>query len=331
MSLLSVSLPRPVDVVRWLVASQAQDFSGAKWALGLRTPGLSDADVEREFDQGAFLRTHVLRPTWHFVCPEDLRWLLALSAPRVHARTAPQYRRLGLDARRLARGTQVIARALEGGRHATRDQLRQALARARLPLENQPLAHLLMHAELEAVVTSGPRAGKQQTYALVEERVPPGRKLARDEALVELAGRWLAGRAPATAQDFANWSGLTVREARAALAAVSPEPPRASPAKLPRAHLLSIFDEYLSSYKDRSAICEPAFARRLYGMGSAHLYVLIVDGKVAGSWKRSVAEGVVAVRVTAFRALTRAEERAVAAAAGRYARYLGCELELAIA
>ena len=326
------ALARAVDVVRWLVASQAQDFAGAKWALGLRTRGDDDAAVEAAFDRGDFLRTHVMRPTWHFVAQEDLRWLLGLTAPRVHAVNAHRYRALGLDAATLTAGATALARALEGGRHLTRDELRQALARAGIATDGQRMAHLLLYAELEAVVVSGPRRGKQFTYALFDERAPRARPLGREEALCELARRYLQSRAPATAQDFAKWSGLTVADARRGLgSAPAPAGRRAGKQRRgPVAHLLSIYDEYLSSYRDRSALCQPAYGKRLVGQGSALAYVFLIDGWVAGTWRRELGRRAVNLQLTPFRRLAAAEARAVRAAAARFVRFQGAEHELVL-
>jgi len=332
-----------VEVVRWLVASQAQDFSGAKWALGLRARGADDAAVEAEFDHGAILRTHLMRPTWHFVTQEDLRWMLALTAPRVHAANGPRYRALGLDAATVSKATGVLARALEGGRQLTRDELRAVLARARIDTGGQRMAYILMHAELDAVICSGPRRGKQFTYALLEERAPRARRLSRADALAELARRYFHSRGPATVQDFAKWSGMTVADARAGAEAAAPRlrqvgaggaacwsgppAPRGRGAR-PTAHLLSIYDEYISSYRDRSAICEPAHARRLLGMGAALGYVVVVDGRIAGTWKRTLEKETVRIQLTPFRRLDRAEQAAVATAATRYTAFLGPERAL---
>ena len=150
-------LNRAVDVVRWLVASQAQDYAGAKWALGLRMRGATDAAVEEEFTNGAILRTHVMRPTWHFVAREDIRWLLELTAPRVHAARASRYRQLELDARTLRKANAALRRALKGGEHLNREELRQVLGRARIgALDGQRTAHILAHAELEALTARSP-------------------------------------------------------------------------------------------------------------------------------------------------------------------------------
>jgi hypothetical protein len=340
-------LKRPIDVVRWLVASQAQDFAGAKWSLGLRASAANDADVEREFNEGAFLRTHMMRPTWHFVAQEDIRWMLALTAPRVNLMNAHQYRKVGLDGATLRKATAILTRALEGGRHLTRDELRELLARARIGTEEQRMAYMLMHAELDAAICSGPRRGKQFTYALLDERAARARVLSREDGLVELADRYFVSRGPATVQDFAKWSGLTVADARRGLEAVAPKlrhqvvdgttywscvsVPRAL--RPSRCHFLSIYDEYISSYRDRRAICEPAYATKLVAKGNALAYVLLVDGRIAGTWKRSFSGRTVHIQVTPFRKLARAEKHAVAAAAERFMSFQGDEhaLELTIA
>src|SRR5262245_32076540 len=161
---------QPADVVRWLGAVQAQAFDAAKWALGLRLQdGAADREIDRAFDEGRILRTHVMRPTWHFVTPEDIRWLSELTAPRVHRVMSTYNRQLGLEAGSLARATAVIERGLRDRRYLTRSELGEHLARAGLAFDSVRLAHLAMHAELEGIICSGPRRGKQFTYALVAE------------------------------------------------------------------------------------------------------------------------------------------------------------------
>src|SRR5262245_33488690 len=337
-------MERAADVVRWLVASQAQDFAGAKWALGLRTTGAADADVERDFDRGRFLRTHMMRPTWHFVAPEDLRWMQALTAPRVDAVSAPRYRQLGLDAATFRETNALIGRALRGGQQLTRDELGLRLARAGIEAPTgERLAYIMMRAELDALVCSGARRGKQFTYALVDERVPRARALSREDALVELASRYFRSRGPATARDFAKWSGLAAADARRGLEAVrsslrrdvvdgetywsaegaAPPRPRA-----PGAHLLSVYDEYFSSYRNRSAICDPAYAERLAGMDNGLGYVVLADGRIAGTWRRTIDRSAVGLQVTIFRRLSGPERRAVESAAARFHRFLGGERAL---
>jgi hypothetical protein len=228
--------------------------------------------------------------------------------------------------------------ALRGGRNLTRDEIREALERSGIAVgEGLRLTYILMHAELEGLLCSGPRRGKQFTYALLAERAPAARVLGRDEALAELAGRYFHSRGPATVYDFAKWSGLTLTQARQGLEAVKAglSQERAGGESLwfaavepvtsqePRdSHLLSIYDEYISSYKDRSAIVSDAHAARLVAAGSALYYVIVIAGWIAGMWRRSINKDVVHIDIDAYRSLSQAEWRTVRDAAGRYAAFL---------
>ena len=176
----------PGEVVAWLGAVQAQDFAAAKWALGLRLARSTDAAIEKAFDEGEILRAHAMRPTWHFLAPRDIRGLQALTAPRAQAANAAGYRRLELDDKLLARCRRVITGALRGGRRLTRAELRVRLAEKGIQTSGQRLAYILMHAEFEALICSGPRKGRQFTYALLEERAPRSSVLPPEEALA----RW---------------------------------------------------------------------------------------------------------------------------------------------
>ncbi|TMF51214.1 MAG: winged helix DNA-binding domain-containing protein [Chloroflexi bacterium] len=213
---------KPSDVVQWLGAVQAQDFAGAKWALGLRIEGATDESIERAFADGTILRTHVMRPTWHFVSPADIRWMLALTAPRVNAANAYYYRRLELDEAIFTRSNAALVKALQGGKQLTRAELVSALRQAGIAADDLlRFAHIIMHAELDGIICSGARRGKQFTYALLEERAPQARTLERNEALAEFARRYFTSHGPATLQDFVWWSGLSAADARAGLAMVT--------------------------------------------------------------------------------------------------------------
>jgi hypothetical protein len=328
---------KPRDVVDWLVGVQAQDYFGAKWALGLRLQNAHDIDIDRAFNEGAILRTHVMRPTWHFVTPADIRWLLALTAPRVHAVNAHRYRELGLDDATLKRGHKVLGKALRG-HHLTREELGAPLEKAGIAeAEGQRLAYLVMHAELEGLICSGPRRGKQFTYALLEERVPHVAELTRDEALATLIRRFFAGHGPATVRDCAKWSGLSSADVKRGLAAAkdrlqhetlygeeywfesSVAPIRqASPA----AYLLSVYDEYIIGYHDRSLIATPEVAAQLFTMGAALTYVMVIDGQIVGNWRRTLNKETVTIEIKPFRRLTKAEQRTIAAAVQGYGEFL---------
>ena len=164
-------LAEPCAVVAWLGVVQSQDYPAAKWAVGQRVQDATDTAIEQAFREGAILRTHVLRPTWHFVLPADIRWMLALTAPRVHAAMAYNYRLLELDDALFAESQAVLAKALQGGRQLTRPELVSALQQAGFAADNLRLSHLLIRAELDGLICSGARRGKQHTYALLDERV----------------------------------------------------------------------------------------------------------------------------------------------------------------
>ncbi|MCI0695378.1 winged helix DNA-binding domain-containing protein [candidate division KSB1 bacterium] len=327
----------PGEVVAWLGAVQAQDFAAAKWALGLRMQQATDNDIENAFNDGAILRTHVMRPTWHFVVPPDIRSLLALTAPRVHAINAHMYSKLELDDDLLSRCHAVFTKALRGKKFLTRSELANHLAENRIKAAGLRLAYMIMHAELEALICSGPRRGKQFTYALLEERAPQTKKLRRDEALAQWTLKYFIGHGPAQLKDFAWWSGLTLQDAQQGLdvAALqlaheiidgntywfSPNAKTAKP-KTPAALLLSIYDEYTIAYKDRSALGGEQYSEGLLAMGNALTSVLILDGKIAGTWKRVIKKGKVEITTNPFRSLRKEEREAVKAAAFGYGEFL---------
>ena len=332
------SFAKPGEVVDWLGAVQAQDYSGAKWALGLRMRSATDTDIDKAFNDGSILRTHLLRPTWHFVRPADIRWMLALTAPRVHAANAYMYRKLDLDDTTFKRSNATLGKALEGGKQLTRDELRITLQDTGIATDDGlRMSYLMMYAELEGIICSGPRRGKQFTYALLEERAPQARTLNREESLVEIARRFFISRGPATTQDFAKWSGLTLADARNGLEAakdgleqetvdgqtywfIRPRAPIL--ATSPTAYLLSVYDEYISGYKDRSAMDGKNLTDLFIAMGNALQYVLILDGQLIGTWKRTLKKDGVMIETNLLIGLTEAETQAVALAAQQYGAFL---------
>lgn len=333
----------PGALVAHFGAVQAQDYPAALWALGQRLPGSTEASLERAFADGAILRTHVLRPTWHFVAPSDIRWLLALSAPRVRQAMASADRALGLDAAFVARSNAGLARALEGGRHLGRTALGQALRQAGLDVpDGRRLAHLMLRAELDGVLCSGPRLGKQLTYALLDERVPAGRPFEREVALAELVRRYVTSHGPATVRDCVWWSGLTAADVRrglelgaAHLSSQSVEgltywfaPPAAPPpASAGDVHLLPNYDEYTVAYRDRDALYDPSAARPGFATTPREDVpfgnVIVLDGRVAGVWKRTRRQDRLVLETRWFTEPTTDQQAAVASATGRYAMFLG--------
>ena len=330
---------KPEDVVRWLGAVQAQDYAAAKWALGLRMQNSTDDLIEQAFTNGTILRTHVMRPTWHFVLPADIRWMLALTAPRVKAAIAYYDRTLGLDDTVFTQSNAVLAKALQGGKQLTRAELFSVLQQAGIATDNlQRIGHIIMRAELDGIVCSGARRGKQFTYALLDERAPQTRTFDRDEALAEFARRYFTSRGPATLQDFVWWSGLTLADARAGLKMVASQltqeviddrtywfSPSTTPAQdlSQTAHLLPNFDEYIVGYTDRSAIFDASHTKKLDPQGNVLFnHTMVLDGRVVGTWKRTLQKDAVIITPSLFTPLNKAETRAFAAAANRYGAFL---------
>jgi winged helix DNA-binding protein len=335
----------PDEAVGWHLAMQAQDYGPAKWSIGQRSTGLTDQDLDEALAAGSIIRTHVLRPTWHFVARDDLRWLLALSGPRVQQGTAGRYRELGLDARTRARAEKVIVSALEGGNRLTRKEIAAVLDDSGIDRSGQRMPYFLSHCELEAVICSGGLAGKQQTYALLDERVPKGRRLDRDEALVELVRRYLTSHGPATVKDMSWWSGLTMTDLRRALELLREEVASetvdgmvlwslASDDSLPRAardaHLLQTYDELGVGYTESRFLGDPSAerARAAWGDRTYPSGVFLLNGRVGGHWRRTIERGSVRVEVHPYQEPKRADVKAIEIAAARLGRFLDLPLTL---
>ncbi len=294
----STTFSKAEELVRCLVAMQAQEYQYAKWAIGLRLPHLSDNDVEQDFNEGKILRIHVLRPTWHFVLPADIRWMLALTAPRVNAVNAYMNRKMELDAQTFRLTNNILEKELRDGKQLTRDKLIKAFARKKIWTDTVRLSCILMHAELDALICSGPRKGNQFTYALLEERAVPSQSKTEDEALFELCQRYFKSRGPATRKDFSTWSGLSMTQVNKALSmnqsAIQKRqfneeeyyfyPPEIE-IKIPkRSWLLPVYDEYVMGYQNRSAISGNLTERASLIFSN----LIITGGKVSGRWKRSM-------------------------------------------
>ncbi|PWC05743.1 winged helix DNA-binding domain-containing protein [Agromyces badenianii] len=336
------------EVVRGFVAVQSQEFVPAQWGLAMRVPAERRpdlAEVSAALDRGEILRTHVLRPTWHFVGPADARWLMELSAERVHRANAIYYRRTGVDGDAATRGLDIVAEALAEA-HRTRAELSAALEVAGQPFTGLAFTYLLMLAELERIAISGAGAGKQRTYAAFDERVPPSAPKTREAALDELAARFIRSRGPVTDRDFSAWSGFTLGDTRQAFAAVGDESggrietvevegathwhdaeatseARAfggSPAGV--VDLLQAYDEYIMGYAAPRAYLQPA-GRAAPVHPEFPLHALMVDGVMAGRWAPTSNGRRAVVKLVPWRAFTPREEQALAASVAEVERFLG--------
>jgi hypothetical protein len=292
---------RPEEILGWFGAMQAQEFAGAKWAFGLRLKDENEGSIDTLFNEGKILRTHLLRPTWHFVLPQDIRWMLALTAPRVHAVNKYYYKKFELDSSLLQRANKVLVTMLRDGKTLTRATLNKALGRGKIKAEGLRLGYIFMQAELEGIICSGPREGKQFTYALLDERVRPSKPMHPEESLAELSKRYFASRGPATMQDFVWWSGLTAAQAKEGVALLDKtfirerlgdqeyilNPPSSrEERKVQTTFLMPDYDEYGISYKDRSALFKNIHESKIdVSTVSSYSHMLIVDGVISGTWK----------------------------------------------
>jgi hypothetical protein len=339
---------KPEEVVRWMGAVQAQDFLYSLWALGLRLPQATEADIKQAIANRAILRTWPMRGTVHFVPAEDAAWMLALLAQRVINRNQAARRKVGLDEELLAKSRDVLTQAL-AGKQLTRKELYAALEAAGITA-NQSTSlgirglHIIGQLALEGLLCFGPRRGKQPTFVLLDEWVANPRKLAGDEALAELAGRYFRSHAPATEYDFAWWAGLPVSDARLAIKLVKPQLEHeiindqsywftgalaAPPELADEAYLLPYLDEYTVAYQDRSALVDPSYAEAINGSSQFGVLgpVIVIGGRVAGGWKRTLRKDRVIIETNPVIPLTPTEEAAIAVAAQRLGSFVGLPVE----
>ncbi|MEV7660229.1 winged helix DNA-binding domain-containing protein [Paenarthrobacter sp. NPDC089316] len=354
----------PGDVVRNLLAVQSQEFAYARWTVAQRTPCGTAADVEQAVSDGTILRTHILRPTWHFVHKDDLGWLMGLSADRLHQGNKGMYRQTGVDQETAARSGRILAAAVAGGAHKTREELAEAMGQAGFPSKGLGFIYHLMHAEISGILVSGPPVRSdggalKQTYALFEERVtgPFTGTLTgadREQALGQLALRYFSSRGPATVKDCAAWSGLTMKDVKLGLTVADEISPgalasasfdgmdfhvaasevasldapheAADGSALPRVDLIQCFDEYVMGYSQ---------SRHYLGGTAPYLpedngpmHVVLLDGSLAGWWRHGFNGGVCELDVRMNRPATRDEQSALETEAARYGRFLGMETKL---
>jgi len=330
--------------VAWLGAVQAQEFGPAKWGLSLRLPETTtDATLDKAFDAGRILRTHVMRPTWHFVRASDIRWMLELTGPRVQRTIANYCRKFGFDSASCLRATSIFERALDR-QSLTRGELNTHLERAGVRAKGISLAMLTIFAELEGVICSGPRRGKNQTYAQLAARAPDAKSLPRDEALAELTSRFFQSHGPATMRDFAWWSGLTMADTkrglemnRAKSVAVNGwtywtvgSAPRGG-TRAGNTHLLPIYDEYLVSYRDRDAVPHgPTVVKSRSRESVTFQHALVIAGQVAGTWRMTKAGDGTAITIFPLRSLTKLERGQIDEAVERYRRFIAVPVAASI-
>ena len=335
---------RPADVVAWLGAIQAQDYLGSLWAVGLRMSNAVEADIERAIADRTIIRTWPMRGTLHFVAAADIRWMLELLTPRIVAGSAQRlHRQSGLDEATFSRSKDLFERALRGGKRLTRNAMYKVLEEDGISTASYRGLHILGRLAQDGFICFGSREGKQQTFALLDEWAPTAKRMERDESLAEIARRYFTSHGPATLQDFAWWSGLTMADARSGIEMAKRRLVQevingqtywlassigAVKDPSPTAYLLPAFDEYTVAYKDRSAMLDPKNTKQV-NSGNGILYpTIVVDGQVVGTWKRKLGKDAIVITPSTFAKLNRAETRSLVEAAGRYGKFLDASVLL---
>jgi hypothetical protein len=336
--LSGTAFTKPEEIVAHLGAMQAQEFSNAKWAVGARLPGATEADVDDAVARRAIVRTWPMRGTLHFVAAADVRWMLALLTPRIIAGTASRQQRLELDDAVFAATRKRLTKWLKGGA-MTREALHAALDRDGIPTANYRGYHILWRHAQEGLICFGPHEGKEPTFVLLDEWIPATKAPERDQALGELARRYFTGHGPATVDDFVWWSGLKVSDAKRGIEAAAPYLAKVescwmakkapAPAVPPRVQFLPGFDEYLLGYRNRDAMLDPKHASKVVPGGNGiFLPMFLLDGRIAGTWKRTVKKKGITVTALPFAPLGKAKLKEAEAALEAYGKFLGLPVAL---
>lgn len=336
-----LSIPRlddPKKVVGWLGAVQAQNYNMAKWAVGMRVKAGNLQIVEKALEKGEILRTHVMRPTWHFVTAEDIRWMLALSADRIRSTNfwLAEDRKLGITESHYRQCNHLLEKILEGHKNLTKEEIRLELNQTDFQADNHKITRFLMHAETEGLICSGADKNQKPTYALLEERVPSVSPLSKEEALAKLAQNYFRSHSPASLQDFVWWSGLSVKEARQAIGSIRSEliSDRFIPQELfiyescsetippdDTLHLLPPYDEYLLGYKDRSSIISPEHYAKAYNAWGIFYPVILYQGKIIGNWKKTGKGKGIKIETSFFERSTNPATELIEAAVEKYKEF----------
>jgi hypothetical protein len=339
------------DLLGWMGAMQAQDYPMAKWAVGIRLPKSKDKTIEDALDKGEIIRTHVLRPTWHFVSAEDVYWMIELTSPHIKSSLKSSDRKLGLTETMYSKSNRIIEKALAPDRHVTREELIRNLTRAKIPTNNNRAWRFFLRAELDGIICSGATRptksfgrgrGKKQTYALLEKRVPRKKTFGREESLSQLARKYFTSHAPATVHDFAWWSGLSMTDARDALEMIQSdfvsEKINSGTYWLPNSfsfnkshgssvYLLPAYDEFIIGYRDRSAALNPVYQKKSVSENGLFRPVIVINGQVSGLWKKTVSKNSIVVETHFFRPHSKKEKQSINNAVAAFGDFIGEGLE----
>lgn len=327
----------PKALVSWMGAIQAQDYQMSKWAVGSRLQSGSLQTVDEALKRGEILRTHVLRPTWHLVAAEDIRWMLKLSAGRIKSAYASYAKVLKSDITEKQYGqfNELVVRILEGNKSMTKQEIEAEVNQRGMETEDRLIERLIGNSEIEGVICSGVDKGGKPTYALLDERAPQMAEIPKEEALARLASRYFQSHSPASLADFSWWSGLSVTEAKQAIELIKSELitdtnnlfvhesyKEVTPLQNDILHLLPSFDEYLISYKDRTAVLDLEHHPKAFNRFGTFYPVVLHNGKVVGNWNKSIKKGQVVIEPTFFNPKYRVGKELIQKAENRYKSFI---------
>ena len=331
------------EIVDWIGPMQAQDYNMSKWALGIRLQNSTEAEINREIDSGAIIRTHLMRPTWHLVSSDDLHWILELTAPHLKTRSASRDKQLGLTDAIIRKCNKIIEKELRDSNHCTREELLSELVKNKIDTDNNRASHIFMRAEIEGIICSGRHKKNKQTYAILDEWVMRVKKFNREEALKELATRYFTSRGPALIQDFIWWSGLSLKNAKLALEFNKDQllsetiggqtywfadSEFKSESVSDEILLLPAFDEYIICYRDRSAFLSGVDNKKTISNNGIFYPSLLKNGQIIGTWKRNITGQRLLMTINQFKPDKDDHPEFLLKCLNRYSKFIDRKIEL---
>jgi hypothetical protein len=330
-------------LLEWMGAMQAQDYNMVKWGIGARIPNSLHTQILDEFNKGKILRTHLMRPTWHMVSSNDIYWMLQLTVPQIKTVTKTRHKDLGLTHEVINKSLNIIEKSLEREGHLTREELIGELTRAKIQTDNNRASHIMLCAEMEKLVCSGPVKNEKQTYALLEKRVEKRISLYPDEALCNLAAKYFQSHGPASIDDFVWWSGLKVADAKKGLEMNKKdlsfekikqetywfkESQPILDFSLNSVYLLPAFDEYIISYRHRHAAVVFEDSRKVMSSNGIFRPIIVINGQVSGVWKREIRRDKVLIEIDLFDAFNDETILRVKEQVEQFASFVGAKPEI---
>ncbi|MDR2036652.1 MAG: winged helix DNA-binding domain-containing protein [Bacteroidales bacterium] len=327
----------PRELVSWMGAIQAQDCIMSKWAVGIRLKSGSLSQVEKALESGEIIRTHVLRPTWHMVVAEDVRWMLQLTGKRIKSACLSWGKNFGIDEPIYSKSYKQLEKILKNNRHLTRLEIGEELSSSGTIADKSQLNCVLSLAETDGLICNGIEKNKKHTYALMDERVPPAKKLYKDEALAMLAQKYFRSHSPASLQDFTWWSGLTITEAKHAIKLIETElvtdrfdsenfylhESYTQANEVDGAlHLLPPYDEFLISYKERVHVLEKKHYPKAFTSYGIFYPVILQNGKIIGNWKKTTKKNLISIETSFFDKQSKTGRKHIKPAEERYKSFI---------